>query len=160
MDFYLSESDCHSRTYPFICKCQPGVNFINVIPAHFSYKIFGAKTSKTKHSFIIFGTKISCKKCARKTLMKMPAKSLKEKAAKSVCVCVCVCVWERERRGHPTKLRLGWLNVREDFSSGHASYPSPTKQDTWANDVTRNLLPVLSIWEIRLIIILPFLNLR
>jgi len=32
---------------------------------------FGAKTSNPKHSFVIFGTKILYKKCARKTLMKL-----------------------------------------------------------------------------------------
>ncbi len=48
-----------------------GVNFINVLRVHFSYKIFGAKISNPKASFVVFGTKISYKKCARMMLMKL-----------------------------------------------------------------------------------------
>ncbi len=50
---------------------EPGVNFINVICARFLYKIFGAKTSDPKHSFVIFGAKIVYEKRVRKTLMKL-----------------------------------------------------------------------------------------
>jgi len=48
-----------------------GVNFTNVLCSNFSYKIFGAKTSNTKHNFVIFGTKILYKKRARLMLMKL-----------------------------------------------------------------------------------------
>jgi hypothetical protein len=47
------------------------VNFINIICTHFLYKIFGAKTSNLKHSFVIFGAKISYDKCVCKMLMKL-----------------------------------------------------------------------------------------
>jgi len=49
----------------------PIVNYINVIHVPFLCKIFGAKTSNPKHSFVIFGTKILYKKCACKMLMKL-----------------------------------------------------------------------------------------
>jgi len=40
-----------------------GVNFINVLQARFSYKIFGAKISNPKDSFVVFGAKILYEKC-------------------------------------------------------------------------------------------------
>jgi hypothetical protein len=44
-----------------------GVNFINVIRTHFSYEIFGVKTSNPKASFVVFGAKNNI------TLMKLTA---------------------------------------------------------------------------------------
>jgi len=41
--------------------------------AHFLYKIFDAKISNPKASFVAFGAKILFKKCARITLMKLTA---------------------------------------------------------------------------------------
>jgi len=52
-------------------ETQTGVNFIYVIRVYFLYKIFGAKNSNPKHSFVIFGTKILYEKRASKTLMKL-----------------------------------------------------------------------------------------
>jgi len=48
----------------------PGVNFIDVLCACFSYKILTPKITNPKPSFVIFDAKISAKKCA-KTLMKL-----------------------------------------------------------------------------------------
>jgi len=48
-----------------------GVNFINILPAHFSYKIFSAKISNPKVSFVVFDAKILYKKRMQKTLMKL-----------------------------------------------------------------------------------------
>ncbi len=48
-----------------------GVNFINVLRVCFLYKIFGAKISNPKHSFVIFGKKISYEKRYCKMLMKL-----------------------------------------------------------------------------------------
>jgi len=56
-------------------KLSVGVNFINILRAHFSYESashsFSLATFWQKHSFAIFGTKISYEKHARKTLMKL-----------------------------------------------------------------------------------------
>ena len=50
---------------------SPGVNFINLLSVDFLYKIFGAKISNPKASFVVLGAKILYKKHARKTLMKL-----------------------------------------------------------------------------------------
>jgi len=47
------------------------VNLINVLCAHFSYKIFNAKISYPKASFVVFGAKILYKNRAHKMLMKL-----------------------------------------------------------------------------------------
>ncbi len=71
------------RTKLFSCKCAAckmlekltqDVNFINVLHTRFSYKIFGAKISNSKASFVLnFGAKNALlyekRKC--KTLMKL-----------------------------------------------------------------------------------------
>jgi len=50
------------------------------ISSHFSYKIFGAKTSNPKHSCVIFGAKILYIKCRHKTLLKLtPGGGVKNK---------------------------------------------------------------------------------
>jgi len=47
------------------------VNFINILPALFLDKIFGAKISNPKASFVVFGAKILYEKCTHKMLMKL-----------------------------------------------------------------------------------------
>jgi len=46
------------------------VNFINILCSLFSPIFWRQKISNPKHGFVIFGTKILYKKCARKMLMK------------------------------------------------------------------------------------------
>jgi len=48
-----------------------GVNFINVLHAHFSYKILAPKITKLKHSLCYFWRQNFGKKCAHKMLMKL-----------------------------------------------------------------------------------------
>jgi len=50
---------------------QPGVNFINVLCVRFLYEILLPKISNPKHSFVIFGAKITYKNCVLKMLMKL-----------------------------------------------------------------------------------------
>jgi len=54
-----------------LVKCEPAINFINLIRTHFLYVFWHQKVSKPKQIFVIFGTKILYKKCMRKTLMKL-----------------------------------------------------------------------------------------
>jgi hypothetical protein len=58
-------------------KSTTSVNFINVLHARFLYKIFGAKISNPKASFVVFGAKILFKKHVLKTLMKSTTARLK-----------------------------------------------------------------------------------
>jgi len=57
----------------FLCwnSVGQGGNFINVLHVHFLYKIFGAKISNPKASFVAFGAKILYEKSAHKMLMKL-----------------------------------------------------------------------------------------
>ncbi len=52
------DSDDIDCDYPLVCNGTPVVNFINVFWARFLYKIFGAKMSNPKASFVVFGAKI------------------------------------------------------------------------------------------------------
>ncbi len=49
----------------------PGVNFIKVLHTRFLYKILAPKITNPKHSFLIFGIKISYEKCSHKMLIKL-----------------------------------------------------------------------------------------
>ncbi len=52
---------------------QPGVNFINILHAHFAPIFLHQKMSNPKHSFVIFCAKISYQKSACIILMKLMA---------------------------------------------------------------------------------------
>jgi len=51
----------------------PGVNFINVLRTHFSYKILHQKLQSFVLALRLFGAKILYEKYARKMLMKLTA---------------------------------------------------------------------------------------
>jgi len=50
---------------------MPGVNFINILRAHFALIFWRQKILYPNHSFVIFGAKILYKKCMSKVLMKL-----------------------------------------------------------------------------------------
>jgi hypothetical protein len=50
---------------------MPGVNFINILRAHFALIFWRQKILYPNHSFVIFGAKILYKKCTSKVLMKL-----------------------------------------------------------------------------------------
>jgi hypothetical protein len=54
----VKEATASNSDFVYINLKKAGVNFINVVR---SYEILGAKTSNPKHSFVIFGAKISFK---------------------------------------------------------------------------------------------------
>jgi len=54
---------CKKAASKMLVKLTPVVNFINVLRAHFLYKILAPKNYKAKRfSFVIFGAKIWAKK--------------------------------------------------------------------------------------------------
>jgi hypothetical protein len=61
-----------------------GVNFINFLRARFLYKIFGAKISNPKASFVVFGAKTLCKKRVPRTLMKLTTGRTEQKDCHSL----------------------------------------------------------------------------
>jgi len=54
-----------------LMKLTPGFNFINILCALFLPIFWRQKIPNPKHSFVFFGAKISYKKRASKTLMKL-----------------------------------------------------------------------------------------
>jgi len=67
----VSHSVCAKKPRQYFGKIYLGDHFINILSAHFSNKIFGAKISNPKHRFVIFGAKLLYEQCPRRMLMKL-----------------------------------------------------------------------------------------